>query len=252
MCLWFCDGPLLSRPGPLRAQAPSPAVSPARRLLSVAPSTTPRLCFCEFWTCPQCSSVPAVVSALGGEEGAGEECSALHGQRRGGDSSRWGCLWGTHWANKSLLRVRAERVSALRVLRFTHMVILRTLTQAGLLAHWVFSRRIPKPQRRPWSFLASHPAKQGPEEDSARPPGPRATPDQFLCWMKEGLNSFVDCVSLASAFPFLVFFFFSSCCSFLTFMLFVHFTFSLSLPTSECLLLLSVRVVSSSSLFGPF
>ena len=113
LCLWFCDGPLLSRPAPLRAQAPSPAVSPARRLLSVAPSMTPRLCFCELWTCPQCSSVPAVVSALGGEEGAGEGCSALHGQRRGADSSRWGCLWGTDWANKSLLRVRPERVSAL-------------------------------------------------------------------------------------------------------------------------------------------
>lgn len=86
LCLWFCDGPLLSRPAPLRAQAPSPAVSPARRLLSVGPSATPRLCFCELRTCPQCSSLPPVVSALGGEEGRRGVLSSPRPEA-GGDSS---------------------------------------------------------------------------------------------------------------------------------------------------------------------
>lgn len=74
----------------------------------------PQLCLCEFWTCPQCSSVPAVVLTLGGGEGAEEGWSALSAARGGvvihTDGGR---LWGTHWADKSLLRVRAERVSAL-------------------------------------------------------------------------------------------------------------------------------------------
>lgn len=55
-----------------------------------------------------------MVLTLGGGEGAEEGWSALSAARGGvvihTDGGR---LWGTHWADKSLLRVRAERVSAL-------------------------------------------------------------------------------------------------------------------------------------------
>ena len=149
-------------------------------------------------------------------------------------------------------------------LRFTHRVtsenshsgLAAPRQRAGLLTLRMFSRRDPQTQKAPrWSFPALPPSQQGPEEEGARPPQARGC-SCSVSVLDKGLNSFVDRVSLASAFPFLVFFLFlllflshffcflsSACFS-------LH--LSLSLSTSALLLLLSVHLVSSSSLFGPF
>ena len=197
--------------------------------------------------------------------------SALCAQRRAGDSYRRGPPLGSLLGRQVLAqgqsragvgpRGPSETGRCLRgfntrrtpALRFTHMEILRTLTQAGLLAHWLFTGRVPKPQRRPVVIPSFPPA--APSKDLRRtecPPAraqgcsrPVSVPDEGRTELICRLCFPCFCFSISCIF------FFSSCCSFLTFMLFVHFTFSLSLPTSECLLL-SVRLVSSSSLFGPF